>query len=104
MLNLKAYSNCWICEGWTQMKFIFVSGVTIPREIKQDENVFIHLSFEGYTPDYMLPEKKAGVYYSVRMVPPGPLNFFYTINDEYFHTAEKKIEDLEKPITTVLYI
>jgi hypothetical protein len=23
LIRLKATSNCWICEGWTEFKFIF---------------------------------------------------------------------------------
>lgn len=100
MKKLQAYSNCWICEGWTQMKFIFVSGVTAPREVQPNENVFLHLSFEQYIPDYMLPEK-AGTYYSLRMVPPGPLNYFFTIGDEIFTAEGVKTDSIPEPIKIV---
>jgi hypothetical protein len=26
MLTLKARSNCWICEGWSEVKFIWRPG------------------------------------------------------------------------------
>lgn len=100
MAGLKAFSNCWFCEGWTQMKFIFVSGVTVPRDVLPNENVFIHLSFENYIPDYMLPEG-TGTYYSLRMVPPGPLNYFYTINDEVYTADGVKTNSVSDPIKLV---
>jgi len=28
LLDLKACSNCWICEGWTEVKFEFKPGVS----------------------------------------------------------------------------
>lgn len=99
-MNLHAYSNCWICEGWSQMKFVFVSGATAPRTVQPNENVFLHLSFEHYIADYMPPEKE-GTYYSLRMVPPGPLRYFYTINEEIFTADGKKTDSMEEPIKIV---
>ena len=99
-ISLKAYSNCWICEGWTQMKFIFISGVTIPRKIKDDENIFLHLSFDNYESDYM-EQEGSDTYFSLRMVPPGPLNYFYTIEDTIYQGSNRKTIDMEKPIKTV---
>ena len=100
LIKLKAYSNCWICEGWTQMKFTFISGVTIPREVAEDENVFIHLSFEDYIPDYMIPEGK-GTYCSIRMVPPGSLHYFYTIGDKVYNAEGTEAVDMLEPPKTV---
>ncbi len=82
------------------MQFVFVSGVTIPRQVKPDENVFIHLSFDGYVPDYMIPEG-GDSYFSLRMVPPGPLSYFYSINDEYFTSDGTKTKNAAEPIKTV---
>jgi hypothetical protein len=82
------------------MKFIFISGVTIPRRISEDDNVFLHLSFDDYAPDYMEPEGP-GVYFSLRMVPPGPLNYFYSIEGTVYQEEGKKSMRMSEPITTV---
>jgi len=85
------------------MKFIFISGVTIPKEVAPDDNVFLHLSFENYTPDYMEPEGK-GSWSSTRMVPPGPLHYFYSIEGTVYQAEKVKSENLEKPVQTVFYM
>lgn len=85
------------------MKFTFVSGVTIPRTIKPDENVFLHLSFENYIPDYMIPEGK-GIYSSTRMVPPGSLHFFYSVEGEAYNATEGDLMKMNTPISVVNFI
>ena len=49
-------TNCWICEGWSQMKF----EVSVPdRSIGQDiQSVWIHLEFEDYKPMVMLKKEE----------------------------------------------
>jgi len=44
--------NCWLCEGWNQMKF----EVTLPDKYMGIEvtSVFIHFDFEDYKPMTML--------------------------------------------------
>ncbi len=101
LIGLKAYSNCWICEGWTQMKFIFVSGVTVPRKVGEDENVFIRFSFEDYAPDYMAPEG-AGTYSSTRMVPPGPLRYFFTIGDQVLNAEQVASSEIKEGAITAV--
>ena len=75
----------------------------MPRNVKSDENVFIHLSFENYIPDYMVPEGK-DTFVSIRMVPPGPLHYFYSINDEYFTSDKIKSKTVIDPIKTVIIL
>ena len=49
-------TNCWICEGWSQMKF----EVSVPdRSIGQDiQSVWIHFEFEDYKPMVMLKKEE----------------------------------------------
>ena len=46
-LRLKANSNCWICEGWTEFSFTFEppNPEVIDKETTQ---VMLHLSVDRY--------------------------------------------------------
>ena len=49
-------TNCWICEGWSQMKFeVAVPDRSIGQEI---QSVWIHLEFEDYRPMVMLKKEE----------------------------------------------
>lgn len=52
-LSIENRDICWICEGWTQVKFIW--NIFASSEIKH-EPLFLHLSFESWKPVMM--EKK----------------------------------------------
>lgn len=45
-INNKTKDNCWICEGWVEIKFQY-SGVEYQHPI------FLHLDFEDYRPMLM---------------------------------------------------
>ena len=49
-------TNCWICEGWSQMKF----EVAVPERNNglDIESVWIHLEFEDYKPMVMLKKEE----------------------------------------------
>ena len=45
--------KCWICEGWSELEFEWVSNLS------GDENqdpIFIHFEFENYKPIYIPKE------------------------------------------------
>ena len=50
----KILSNCWICEGWTQIRFTYRKS----EDEDPSANVFLHLEFENYTPEVMLFDAK----------------------------------------------
>jgi NLR family CARD domain-containing protein 3 len=100
MMKMKAFSNCWICEGWSQMKFVYTPGVTSSRPITEYDNLYVHLGFENYEPDLLLPESD-GTFYSLRMVPPGPLRYFFSVNEEAIIAENKPQLTLKKPAKTV---
>lgn len=56
-LGLQVGSNCWICEGWTQVTFKFEPGVSDDNP-KHDpfKAIKLHLEFDQYIGDLMLPE------------------------------------------------
>ena len=73
LLKLKANSNCWICEGWTEVRFEYKPGVSDdnPNHDKFDP-IYLHLECDEYEKDLMLPDPEdESTFISIRMVPPG---------------------------------
>ena len=56
-IQLQHNSNCWICEGWTQVKFRFEPGVS---DDNPDHDPFkpikLHLEIDQFQGDLMLPD------------------------------------------------
>ena len=83
MLRLKANSNCWICEGWTEFKFEFE-----PPNIEKIDNdtmpIMLHLSCDRYHGELLVRENPSfeTQYCTVRMLPPGEVSYYYTVNGE----------------------
>ena len=100
---LNVCSNCWICEGWSSIKFCIekhkvkhaVNKNKLPKiannggEAIEDQEkpsaikVSIHLNFDGYKPHRLVEGSEDGVkfYFAYLMVPPGSLNYFYSVGD-----------------------
>ena len=77
---MKANSNCWICEGWTEVRFEYRPGVD---DDEPDHDRFVpinlHLECDGFTPDLMLQDPvDPYVYVSTRMVPPGIQRYYFS--------------------------
>ena len=75
--KLRSKNNCWICEGWREVKFNYK-----PNN-KQEENITdsmasLHLNFENYKSYNM--KLIHNNFLCHRMCPPGPLYFFIAIN------------------------
>lgn len=82
LFSLKAASNCWICEGWTEIKFEFTPGVSSNIEIDETKPLMLHVDCDDYEPDLMLPDKnKPGSFSSLRVVPPGKLQYYFTYDN-----------------------
>ena len=74
--KLRNKNNCWICEGWREVKFNY-------KPIKQEENIdeamaTLHLNFENYKSFNM--KLFHNNFSCHRMCPPGSLYFFIAIN------------------------
>ncbi|CDW74199.1 UNKNOWN [Stylonychia lemnae] len=81
-MELRAQSNCWICEGWTQVKFEFRLNEyeeTKSYYSRHIELAFLQLSFENYQLDQMKYDPQQRVYFKFRMIPPGKLNFNFAV-------------------------
>lgn len=72
--NVKGKDNCWICEGWSEIKFD-LRCKALGAEIN------IHFDFDDFKPDKLRPAI-AGFYSIYRMVPPGNHKYFFSINGE----------------------
>ena len=74
--KLRSKNNCWICEGWREIKFHYK-----PNNYEGDLDssyVRLHLNFEKYKSyDLHLVDDS---FVCHRMCPPGILNFFLTMN------------------------
>lgn len=93
----KILSNCWICEGWTQMKFTYKKTALDDP----DDNVFLHLEFESFKAEVMIYDSMAEEYVSVRMVPPGALKYFYTVSGKVVLTQSMHYKQLQKGVKSI---
>lgn len=85
--------NCWLCEGWIEIKFDFKGEAAEP--------VCIHLECDDYQPDLMVKEKD---YYTItRVVPPGKVNFFFSVNLNFVKSQDFRIKKLPAPIEKNIY-
>lgn len=80
-----SFQHCWICEGWSEHKFVWTIGKSGKTLIK--EPVYIHFDFDEYRPWLMNKlvdndEGDASVYYLYHMIPPGKSSYFYSFGGE----------------------
>ena len=74
--KIRGKNNCWICEGFREIKFEY-----IPKEPILDPNnhlVKLHLNFDDYRPFDMICNGSS--FQIVRMCPPGEINYFFTVD------------------------
>ena len=77
-------SNCWICEGWTEVWFEFTPGISWSQILNKDFPIFLNWEVDDYKEDMLLPESgRSGTFTSYRMLPP--------TNWTYFFTSEKNV-------------
>ena len=76
--KIRGKNNCWICEGWKEVKFKYTPPNNNNINLS-DATCKVYLNFEGYKPFLMNLKKNLFVCY--RMCPPGSLNFYFTMND-----------------------
>ena len=55
-LDLQQNSNCWICEGWQEVHFIYTPGMS-DETSKHDiyTPIELHLEIDEFKPDLLLP-------------------------------------------------
>lgn len=81
--KLKAASNCWICEGWSSVKFMFTPKTEIDVSSVQ---VKLHLStddFKGEVLECLVHKPgEPQIYMTERMLAPGDATFYFTVGGE----------------------
>ena len=74
--KIRGKNNCWICEGFREIKFEY-----IPKEPILDPNnhlVKLHLNIDDYRPFDMICNGSS--FQIVRMCPPGEIHYFFTVD------------------------
>jgi hypothetical protein len=95
--NIRARNNCWICEGWRELKFTYKPPNNI--ENPQDLDVKIHLNFENYVEyDTNWTKTEFQIY---RMCPPGTVLFYFTINKQPATSYGSITTELHEPLIFV---
>jgi hypothetical protein len=94
-IKMQSSSNCWVCEGWTRIKFsLNPKHVNNPpkHDLTEKDKVYLNLSIDGHEPDAMTLDPDTGTYSVDRMVPSIELEYFFTINgsQKYHVTNDKK--------------
>jgi hypothetical protein len=74
-----------VCEGWTEVRFEWIPGVSGPEITKPDDSnyegppvLYVHISCDDYEPD-MMEAGPDGYYSLTRMVPPGKLKYYFSV-------------------------
>jgi hypothetical protein len=91
--KLQINSNCWICEGWSQVKFTF-STEGLESASKYDA-VKLHLEIDEWKGEQM---HRIGehAYYFYRMLPPGNHRYYYSVSDSvHLDEDEEVVENVE---------
>jgi hypothetical protein len=80
---MQAVSNCWICEGWSEVEFRYVP----PHKVDTDLTpVKLHLQCDDFKGELLQCYPVAGsndqMYVTKRMLPPGSHQYYYTVDNE----------------------
>jgi hypothetical protein len=83
-LSWRPCSNCWLCERWNQVEFLWEGDAVNP--------LYIHFGFEEF--DGELMEKEDGKYRLLKMCPPGKFHFVFTHDGELKLNAKELFQAL----------
>lgn len=93
--RIRAKNNCWICEGWREIPFIYRPEKAMKNNLGK-YFVKLHLSFENWKPyDTIL---KDGIFKSIRMCPPGEIYYFFTVDKFPVNSFGVHTYNLREPI------
>ena len=79
--KLRAVSNCWICEGWSNVRFQFTPSGKVDEKTVV---VKLHLECDEYRGQLLqclsrkCPEEPL-IYVTERMLPPGDQRYYFTV-------------------------
>lgn len=92
---------CWICEGWNEIKFEWIPGISGDAD---SEPIFLHLDFDSFLGHYMGPIGKGNKFVYERMVPPGKLSFFFTANKIQTAGGNYPVVESVNPVIKVIFM
>lgn len=87
-------SNCWICERWSEVEFIWEPGVS---GLGDRDPIYLHLDIDEWRPDLMVKDTE-GIFRVVRMCPPGAIRYFFTHDGK----VRLALDKLKKKLSTTL--
>jgi len=104
-ISLEASSNCWICEGWTEVKFEFNPDLVFEEKHDQYVPIYLHISSDKFEQDLLLPDpENPEIYTSTRMVPPGDISFYFTKESINYTSPEQDIGSLNQTSEEVINV
>ena len=77
-------TSCWVCQQWNEVEFKWRNGKS---GTYGEEPVMVHLSFEEFS-GCELKEEPDSYYKLIRMCPPGPVFFFFTLKGRFSLSSE----------------
>ena len=83
--KIRGKNNCWICEGFREVKFEFIPEEPIPDP--NNHLVKLHLNFDDYHPFDMICSGNS--FQIARMCPPGEIHYFFTVDSVPVKTQAK---------------
>ena len=85
--------NCWICEKWVEATIKWKPD----PGVKVEKPFFVHLEIDNFQPTVVEPLED-NTYLIKRMVPPGPVKFFFRSGTRLLSSKEYGTKYLENPI------
>jgi hypothetical protein len=70
---------CWVCEGWSEHKFVWKMGTSGSQF---GEPAYIHFDFDEYRPWLLESNFEEGIFYIWKMIPPGKTLYFYSFGGQ----------------------
>ncbi|KAL4479127.1 hypothetical protein ABPG72_008957 [Tetrahymena utriculariae] len=96
--DCKTFDNCWICHGWTEIRFEMRDTGS---DVFTGEPAFLHLDFEDYQPIYMDRDPEdPSCFFLNRMCPPNrKITFFFSdpCKNVIYFSKDYKIQEFQIP-------
>lgn len=86
----KSIVNCWICEKWVEVQFLWTPRVSGDASMAP---IYLHLESDSYQPELM-NKQQDGSFSKVRVVPAGKTKFIFSNRNGVMKSAEFKSVNL----------
>ena len=96
LARVNTFNKCWICEGWSPLKFIFHPLIFKMDPLKDTDKLYIHFNFDNFSPLLMKKDENE-IFFINKMVPPGNIKYFYSINkNQFFTDPNREIQEIKE--------